>query len=563
MFKLVKHMNPKLRVLAFLALVTLGRGGLAQTGPSPVADAPASASLPQTPPPASTTPSVSEQAVVVAQATTPAEAPTAAQPAGTAAASVNQGVSIDDLPLTDAIRHLARLAEVNYVLDPNIGFGQLGPDGKPIPQPSVSVRWENVTAQQALGALLNNYNLQLVEDPKTKIARVTRKDPAAPEPLSTKIIQLKFASPSNILNSVQATLSDKRSRVVPDNRTSQLVVLATDKELADVDRLVESLDTETKQVLIETRLFETIINPNTSKGIDWSGTLAAQNVTFGNGSMSGQSTTTLPGTPTTQPGGRTVTPASSASTVLNSILGNGGMAWNTASGFTPGIGFLNADGLRAVLSFLNTCAETKVISTPRTVTLDNEPASIEVGTMYPIVNVTAGTANTTGGSSVSYSNLTVRLDVTPRISANNLVHLKVSPKVLRLGDRVTSVVNGVPNSVDSFNKREMDTTVMIPSGNTLVMGGLIEDNVHDQSTKVPLLGDIPGLGVLFRSESKSRQKSNLLVFLTPTIVQREDFQPTKTDFLKSPVPVKDEVEGDWGSFDSAKPKDWSAPAAGQ
>jgi general secretion pathway protein D len=238
------------------------------------------------------------------------------------------------------------------------------------------------------------------------------------------------------------------------------------------------------------------------------------------------------------------------------MLGNGGFSADTARGLSPSTFFLNADGVKAVLSFLNTYAETKIISSPRTVTLDNETSLIEVGTQYPIVNTTAGTANTTGGSSITYSNLTVRLSVTPRISANNYVRLMVTPKVVRLGDQVASIVGGVANSVPSFETRELNTSVLIPSGNTLVMGGLIQDNVHEQDTKVPLLGDIPGLGYLFRSESKTRTKSNMIIFVTPTIVADEDFQPTKSNFLKTRVPVKDTVEDDWSAWDTGKPKEW-------
>src|ERR1039458_5213278 len=496
---------------------------------------------------------------------TPATAPDAPKPVGPPQPStVIPLIVMDDVPLTDAIRNLARQAGLNYLLDPSIGFGQVGTDGKPTPQPSVSIRWENITAEQALNALLNNYTLQLVEDPKSKIARITRRDPAAAEPLFTKIIQLKFASPSNIIASAQSTLIDKRSKVMPDIRTSQLVVVATEKELVAVDELVQHLDTQTKQVLIEARLLETMMNPATSKGVDWSGTLQAQNVSFGNGITTG-TTTTSPGTPTTTtlPGGATVssTPSSSATTVLSSLLGNGGFSADTARGLNPSTFFLNADGVHAVLSFLNTYAETKVISSPRTVTLDNETSVIEVGTQYPIVNTTAGTANTTGGAQVTYSNLTVRLSVTPRISANNYVRLMVTPRVIRLGDQVQSIVGGVANSVPSFETREINTSVMIPSGNTLVMGGLIQDNVHQQDTKVPLLGDIPVLGMLFRSESKTRTKSNMTIFLTPTIVEDEDFQPTKSNFLKTKVPVKDSIEDDWSAWDSGKPKDWSKKAA--
>ena len=254
--------------------------------------------------------------------------------------------------------------------------------------------------------------------------------------------------------------------------------------------------------------------------------------------------------------------SSGVSTVLESILGNGGLSVDSMKGLNPATFFLNADGVSMVLSFLNKYADTKVISSPRTVTLDNETSSIEVGTQYPIVNTTAGTANTTGGSSISYSNLTVLLRVTPRISANNYVRLQVSPRVVRLGSKVTSVVGGVPNSVDSFNTREILTSVLIPSGNTLVMGGLIEDSISSGNVKVPILGDIPFLGLLFRQDSKSRTKSNMIVFLTPTIVEDEDFQPTKSTFLKTPVPVNDTVEeGDWSAWDSGKPKDWSKKAA--
>ena len=539
-----------------------------------------------------------------AQTTSPAaEAPGAATTSSAAqAGTVIPLIVMDDVPLIDAVRNLARQAGINYLLDPKIGFGQAGPDGKTTAQPSVSIRWENITAEQALTAMLNNYALQLVEDPKSKIARITTKDPAAPAPLSTKIIQLKYASPSNVVASVQSILSDKRSKILSDHRTSQLIVVATEAEIPDVEQLVERLDTKTKQVLIEARLLETIMNPSTKKGIDWSGTLEAQHVTYGNGktlgkttqdssSSSGQNsgrsqTTTSPGTPVTTtittPGGysyTTTTPSDSdsssivtgsknaggsagVSTVLDSILGNGGLSVDSAKGLNPATFFLNADGVSMVLSFLNKYADTKVISSPRTVTLDNETSSIEVGTQYPIVNTTAGTANTTGGSSISYSNLTVLLKVTPRISANNYVRLQVSPRVIRLGSKVTSVVGGLPNSVDSFNTREILTSVLIPSGNTLVMGGLIEDSITSGNVKVPILGDIPFLGILFRQDSKSRTKSNMIVFLTPTIVEDEDFQPTKSTFLKTAVPVNDTVEeGDWSAWDSGKPKDWSKKAA--
>jgi type II secretory pathway component GspD/PulD (secretin) len=191
--------------------------------------------------------------------------------------------------------------------------------------------------------------LQLVSDPKTMIDRITTKDPAALPPLVTRVIQLKYASTSNMVDSVQGTLTDKRSRVVADNRTSQLVVVATDPEQRAVDTLINQLDTPTRQVLIETRLVEISSNPTSKKGINWSGTLAAQNIAFGNNalpSLPPQAASTVP----TPGGGSTIVPATQGT--IGGILGAPGLLGSTTGPFfNPATGFLNADGAHAVLSF--------------------------------------------------------------------------------------------------------------------------------------------------------------------------------------------------------------------
>jgi type II secretory pathway component GspD/PulD (secretin) len=499
-------------------------------------------------------------AAPAAAAATNATPESAAAPAATGSTNAGTGpgaviplIVMDDVPLTDAIKNLARQAGLNYMLDPKVSFGQPDAQGHVTPQPTISIRWENVTAEQALTALLTTYNLQLVEDPKSKIARITVRDPAAPDPLITKVIQLKFSSPSNMVMAVGQVLTDKRSKVVADVRTSQLVVLATEKEMVEVDQLVDRLDTRTKQVLIEARLMEIQMNPTTAKGVDWTATLASQRFSFGNnGFTRAAGGKGVPQAPIESQGPG----AASGNSVPGGLVDFPSLLMNLSAGsvFNPSFAFLNADGVAGALSFLNTYAETKVISAPRTVTLDNEKATIEVGTMYPIVNVTAGTANTTGGSQITYSNLTVKLDVTPRISANDFVNLAVAPSILRLGPTVDSIVSGVANHVNEFLIRQSKTAVLIPSGNTLVMAGLIEDNVNSSNVKVPVLGDIPVLGSLFRFDSKNRTKDNLVIFITPTIVQDADFQPTRTDFLKTPVPVKDEIEKDWSWWDSGKPR---------
>ena len=574
----------------------------AATAPATIAAAPTDATPAASPAATTNAPADTNATATAAAPVAPAATPAPAADAAASSTTSTNGVTghdanaviplivMDEVPLIDAIKNLARQANLNYMLDPKISYGAPGPDGKPTAQPTVSLRWENLTADQALYAVLNNYNLTVVEDPKTKIARITVKDPLAPEPLVSKIIQLKYAYATNLVVNVQAILQDKRSKVIADTRTAQLIVLATDKEMVAVDELIIRLDTQTKQVLIEARLIETSKNPISSKGIDWSGTLQAQHVTFGNGNTTGTYQSSVGGTTainagtgslpvgtitppyiganpvilsTTTPNGTFVSANGTGSThgttdgnVLNSVVGNGGFGLNTAKGLFPATAFLNADGVSAVLSFLNSDLDATVISTPRAVTLDNETAKLSVTTAYPIFKATAGTQGSPGGSEVTYTNLGTILYVTPRISANNTISLKVIPEVSSLFGTSQKVVAGLVNQADIYDVRRIETQVLIPSGNTLVMGGLISDDRSKGYTKVPLLGDIPFLGAAFRSQSKSQNKKNLIIFVTPTIVEKEDFQPTETSFLKTKL--KDQVGSpDFGAWDSGKPQDWS------
>src|SRR5713226_6020365 len=251
--------------------------------PAPVTPAPTNA-VPADAASTNAAPVVPTAAAPTELAQAQAAAPAADQPKADAApappANPNEPVPlivIDEVPLTDAIRNLARQSNLNFQFDPRITSTN---------QPNVSIRFENVTAQEALTAVLENYNLALVKDPKARIARITIKDPKAEDPLVSRIIQLKYSDPTNMVTLVKSTLS-ARSLVVADSRTSQLIVTTTEKELDGLMNLVEKLDTATRQVLIEARLLETTKNPQSIKGIDWTGTFGAQRVTFGNGRFDG------------------------------------------------------------------------------------------------------------------------------------------------------------------------------------------------------------------------------------------------------------------------------------
>lgn len=480
-------------------------------------------------------------------------------------------IEFSDVPITTAIEHLARQAGINYMLDPKIGYGQPDQNGQIKPEPQLSIRWENITAESALRALLDNYNLQLVVDRKTGIDRITMKDPTAPPPLVTRVIQLQYASVTNMSEAVASVLTDKRSRVLGDARTSQLLVVATDPEQQSVDTLVAQLDKPTRQVLIETKLIEISSNPTAARGVDWSSTLASQHVTFGNGNVTGNNTITTPGqsSSATTPDGRSSgsTAPFSHSGVLNQLLGGGGWSASTMAGLIPATAFLNADGVEAVISFLNASYDAQVYSTPRIVTLDNETAHIEVVRTFPIVSLSGASANAAGSASITYSNVGTILDVTPRIAANDNIWLRVIPEVSsHFGDETVTVPGSGPGSTGSFSvpifdRRRIESQVMIPNGNTLVMGGLVQDNPTATYSKVPFLGDIPGLGWAFHSENKTITKDNLIIFLTPSIVKDEDFQPAETTFLQSRPRMMRSPINPHKPWDGAEPESgWDNPA---
>jgi Flp pilus assembly secretin CpaC len=472
--------------------------------------------------------------------------------------SDNRGPLTLEQELPAAIQFLARMANINIQFDPSLTFTNNipGPDGKVTAAPVVSLRWENVTAEDALQEVLDNYGLMLMLNPKTNVGRVTRKPTLLP--LVTSLVQLRYSSPTNLIDIVKSTFSDPRSKITADLRTSQLVIVTTEKDMYSVTNLIAQLDTPTKQVLIEARLLETTKNPTTIKGIDWSGTLQAQNFSFGNGNTTGTLTTQTPGTPTatTLPSGRTInsTPPTSTSGSLLTAIGNGGIGANTAKGFYPATAFLNADGVHAVLSFLNSENDTEVVATPRAVTADNQMALLSVTRAYPIFQVTPGSANVASAAQVQYTNLGTILKVTPRITANSNIALKVIPEVSNIDSKDRQVINGAVNEANVYAIRKMEADVMIPSGNTLVMGGLLSDSSTKTYSKVPILGDLPGIGLAFRRDGKSRNKANLLIFITPTIIQEQDFRPTATTFLKTPIPEK--PDPDYGWWDSGAPKQW-------
>ena len=551
----------KIHVLLLAGCIALTTAVRGQNDAAPVAqDAPVAQAAPTNAAPAAAPAVAQETPAVTAPAAAPAvsnvPAPAAAEGVLTNAAGAELVplIVIDDVPLVDAVKNLARQAGLNYLPDPKLATITN--------QPNVTMRLENVSAQDALTAVLETYGLQIVHDPRIKVARITVKDPKAEDPLVSRIYQLKYTQPTNVVELVKKTIGP-RGEVLGDLRTSQLIVLATEKQHPEVEILINKLDAPTRQVLIEAQLWETAKNPRSVKGIDWSGTFAAQNVSYGNGQLNraaSEVVTTRPGESRTvsTPGGGTTTytPGSTTKETYSYIPGQG-ITLDSMKGFHPATAFLNADGLNAVVSFFNTDTDTEVVATPRAVTMDNQLATLSVTRAFPIFKITPGSANSPAGSEITYTNLGTILYVTPHISANSNISLRVVPEVSDVAGQDVQIVNGTRNTANIYAIRRMETHVSIPSGNTLVLGGLISDRMGDTQKKVPILGDAPLIGRFFHHQDKSRDKANLVVFVTPTIVGDNDYRVASSDFLQTKQPTP--VESKEHFMSSAKRYDWTKP----
>ncbi|MBW8836843.1 MAG: type II secretion system protein GspD, partial [Burkholderia sp.] len=208
----------------------------------------------------------------------------------------------------------------------------------------------------------------------------------------------------------------------------------------------------------------------------------------------------------------------------------GGLANALGSGIQQGlnVGWIHnmfgVQGLGALLQALSQTADANVLSTPNLITLDNEEAKIVVGTNIPIQ--TGSYSNLTSGNASSAFNTYDRVDVG--------LTLHVKPQItdggilkLQLYTEDSAIVNGTTNATTNpagpqFTKRSIQSTVLADNGEIIVLGGLMQDNYQVSNSKVPLLGDIPWIGQLFRSEQKNRNKTNLMVFLRPVIIGDRD-----------------------------------------
>lgn len=375
---------------------------------------------------------------------------------------------------------------------------------------SVSIQLKDVPWKQALEVILQTYGYAYQQDGNVitvttvedlKLRRENTKSLADQEPLLTEIFTLNFANAQDVTGSLQKMLS-ARGTIDFDVRTNTLIVTDTTGQVEKIKGIVARLDKTTDQVMIEAKIVKTTLADNENLGIDWSTVLYASGA---------KRPITYPFHPSDNN-----TFATGSFPDLTEIK-DGTLKTTDLAKEVFSYGTLDASGVSAMLNMLKSRGDTRILSNPRIVTLDNLNARIVVGEQFPIPSYTfSPDQNKLQISGFEYRDIGIVFDVTPHVnSSEGFVTLSVRPEVSAIKGSVSSVDG---TTLPLLTNESAETNVMIRSGDTLIIAGLIKDETEDIEKKVPLLGSIPILGKAFTHNSKTVSKTDLIIFITPTIV---------------------------------------------
>jgi len=299
--------------------------------------------------------------------------------------------------------------------------------------------------------------------------------------------------------------------ITADKSTNSLIINATPEDFDLLKGIIQQLDIVRKQVFVEALVLELSLEATKSLGVSLQGGAAAggDGITFGTSNLN----TGNVSLGDLAPAGDTQTPSLLTRTIQGIVLGG---LFNPITTKGPDGQTITVPALSALIDLSQANTDVNVVSAPRILTTDNEEAEIIVGSNVPIVT---GRSTTDGGTRdviVERQDVALTLRITPQITEGGLVRLDVYQEITEVAP---NAVGNVDEVGPTLTKRLLRNTALAENGKTVVLGGLISTNRQNRVSKVPLLGDLPLLGWLFRSRSDSERKTNLLVFITPTIIK--------------------------------------------
>ena len=420
-----------------------------------------------------------------------------------------------EVDIKDVLRQLAKQYDLNIVFSEAVAG-------------LVTVQLKNVTIDEALDAIISINGF--VYTKKDGVIKVTTAQEAGKEGKQTKVFRLNNADATALKVSLQKVISSDGS-VEVDARSNSLIVTDVPRVINDVASMIkDSLDSTTPQVLIEARFIEVSVGTTEKLGVDWS----PQDTTQPMVKMNGASRpTTAPFTQNLSNQLSNIVPSASPQALPGGAGSTSNATFPVANGLpfvdtsTAGIGSftygtMNFSQLQVALDFLKTQTDTKVISSPRIVTVDNKQARIQVGETRRIRTSKTDATTATGsgvGTTTQYTydkeDVGIILTVLPHVTPDGHIHLVLQPEV-------SSADKNDADNIAIIQKRIAQTEVIIRDGQTIVIGGLIETKNNVTTTKIPMLGDIPVLGRLFSHSSSTPSKDELLIFVTARVVKENE-----------------------------------------
>ncbi|MCD6352940.1 MAG: type IV pilus secretin PilQ, partial [Proteobacteria bacterium] len=392
------------------------------------------------------------------------------------------------------LRLIAEVSDLNIVAGDDV-------------QGMVTIRLTDVPWDQALDVVLLSNNLGKIREgnilriaPVEKInkereaAIATRETINQLEPLKKALIPVSYANISDLKDVIiNSKIISSRGSIETDNRTNTMIVIDIEKNIREIEHIVAQLDSPTPQVLIEAKVVQ--INPTYTKelGVTWEGgyTTSRNDALIGIGGSEGVDIDLGQGSVTTKGNIVDLAPA----------VGPG-------VGGAISFGFLNPNfGIFQKIAALEKEEKLEIISSPRIMTLDNQEAHIEQGVDLPYLKLSEE-----GVTSTEFKKATLSLRVIPHVTADKSIIMEIEVKK---DQKSAQTGAGDEPGIDT---RRATTQVMIRNGNTVVIGGIYEEITQDADNRVPFFGRIPILGFFFKSTKKSSEKTELIIFITPTII---------------------------------------------
>jgi type IV pilus assembly protein PilQ len=454
------------------------------------------------------------------------------QTAPTTAAQQDETISVDfpNEEIRTILRNVADMYDLNLVI-PETLTG------------TTSVKLRNVTWQQVFSVVLDPVGFTYVVD--NNIVKIRSRQEVATEPVETRVFLINSAKAADLMTSLTPLVDTAAGgRIQVDNRTNALIITERPTHMNNIQEIIDRLDRPTQQVSIETKFVELQNADDKDLGLTWNfnGTTLGSvgyawqyNIAHGLGAIGSSGALPLRQVPISQGG---------VESGLNGVIPPGTTYTYAPPRRAADLAVFNQAQYDATLQALQTITDARLVSNPTVVTLDNEEVSFLVGTqiiiVYPTINNQTGQASPGEHDKL---NVGITMRVRPQVTNNGFINLTVNPIVSRLDAVSDTYFGGTYPRVDT--RQLTDAKVSIKDGYTLALGGLIDDTDQKIVTQVPILGDIPVLGYLFRSTSNVKQHNNLIIFITAKTLNpdgatyREVIDPNlliRTDVTENEIP---------------------------